>query len=249
MGLRAYAQRDPLVEYQREGFDMFNQMLDGVKEEAVGFLFNLEVQVEPAPRGHRRRRRTGAHAGQGAEPGRAAPPAAAALLGAEHRRRGRAAAAPVLVRDAEPAAPAARARGGRGKPNGARSGGRSGAVAPPRPPQSADVADTVTPGRRPRPAVHRDRCSTAGASGGAAGSGASVAGRAGGGQAGIIGASSAARLGGAGMVAAGGSSPGAQAANKLPAPGQALGSGPARNGPCPCGSGKKYKRCHGAPNA
>src|SRR5256714_473316 len=49
VGLRAYAQRDPLVEYQREGFDMFNQMLDGIKEEAVGFLFNLEVQVEEAP--------------------------------------------------------------------------------------------------------------------------------------------------------------------------------------------------------
>src|SRR5438552_11377231 len=50
VGLRAYAQRHPLVEYQREGFDMFSQMLDGIKEEAVGFLFNLEVQVEePAP--------------------------------------------------------------------------------------------------------------------------------------------------------------------------------------------------------
>src|SRR5437588_1912136 len=48
VGLRAYAQRDPLVEYQREGFDMFSQMLDGIKEEAVGFLFNLEVQVEEA---------------------------------------------------------------------------------------------------------------------------------------------------------------------------------------------------------
>jgi preprotein translocase subunit SecA len=46
VGLRAYAQRDPLVEYQREGFDMFNQMLDGVKEEAVGFLFNFQVQYE-----------------------------------------------------------------------------------------------------------------------------------------------------------------------------------------------------------
>ncbi|MDI1460524.1 preprotein translocase subunit SecA [Catellatospora sp. KI3] len=46
VGLRAYAQRDPLVEYQREGFDMFAQMMEGIKEEAVGFLFNLEVQVE-----------------------------------------------------------------------------------------------------------------------------------------------------------------------------------------------------------
>ena len=44
--LRAYSQRDPLVEYQREGFDMFATMMDGIKEEAVGFLFNLEVSVE-----------------------------------------------------------------------------------------------------------------------------------------------------------------------------------------------------------
>ena len=46
IGLRAYSQRDPLVEYQREGFDMFSAMMDGIKEESVGFLFNLEVQVE-----------------------------------------------------------------------------------------------------------------------------------------------------------------------------------------------------------
>jgi preprotein translocase subunit SecA len=47
IGLRAYSQRDPLVEYQREGFDMFRTMMEGIKEEAVGYLFNLEVQVEP----------------------------------------------------------------------------------------------------------------------------------------------------------------------------------------------------------
>ncbi len=46
IGLRAYSQRDPLVEYQREGFDMFAAMMDGIKEESVGYLFNLEVQVE-----------------------------------------------------------------------------------------------------------------------------------------------------------------------------------------------------------
>jgi preprotein translocase subunit SecA len=46
IGLRAMAQRDPLVEYQREGFDMFTAMMDAIKEESVGFLFNLEVQVE-----------------------------------------------------------------------------------------------------------------------------------------------------------------------------------------------------------
>ena len=44
--LRAYSQRDPLVEYQKEGFEMFSAMMDGIKEESVGFLFNLEVQVE-----------------------------------------------------------------------------------------------------------------------------------------------------------------------------------------------------------
>ena len=47
IGLRAMAQRDPLVEYQREGYDMFTGMLDALKEESIGFLFN--VQVEPAP--------------------------------------------------------------------------------------------------------------------------------------------------------------------------------------------------------
>jgi preprotein translocase subunit SecA len=46
IGLRAMAQRDPLVEYQREGYDMFTAMMDGIKEESVGYLFNLEVQVE-----------------------------------------------------------------------------------------------------------------------------------------------------------------------------------------------------------
>jgi preprotein translocase subunit SecA len=49
IGLRAYSQRDPLVEYQREGFDMFGVMMDAIKEESVGFLFNLEVQVEEEP--------------------------------------------------------------------------------------------------------------------------------------------------------------------------------------------------------
>ena len=49
IGLRAMAQRDPLVEYQREGFAMFQNMMGAIREETVGFLFNLEVEV------HRRR--------------------------------------------------------------------------------------------------------------------------------------------------------------------------------------------------
>ena len=48
IGLRAMAQRDPLVEYQREGFDLFSAMMDAIKEEIAGFLFNIEVTVEAA---------------------------------------------------------------------------------------------------------------------------------------------------------------------------------------------------------
>ncbi|HVX53521.1 MAG TPA: preprotein translocase subunit SecA, partial [Nocardioides sp.] len=72
IGLRAMAQRDPLIEYQREGFDMFNAMLDSLKEEAVGFLFNLQVeQAEPQQ--------------QAAEPAAALPTAGAAAVQAAGR--------------------------------------------------------------------------------------------------------------------------------------------------------------------
>jgi preprotein translocase subunit SecA len=47
IGLRAMAQRDPLVEYQREGFGMFQSMMGAIREESVGFLYNLEVEVQP----------------------------------------------------------------------------------------------------------------------------------------------------------------------------------------------------------
>jgi preprotein translocase subunit SecA len=49
IGLRGYGQRDPLVEYQREGYDMFGAMMDGIKEESVGNLFNLKVEVQENP--------------------------------------------------------------------------------------------------------------------------------------------------------------------------------------------------------
>ncbi len=45
IGLRAMAQRDPLVEYQREGFALYQSMMGSIREESVGFLFNLEVEV------------------------------------------------------------------------------------------------------------------------------------------------------------------------------------------------------------
>jgi preprotein translocase subunit SecA len=46
IGLRAMAQRDPLVEYQREGYALFQTMMGQIREESVGYLFNLEVQVQ-----------------------------------------------------------------------------------------------------------------------------------------------------------------------------------------------------------
>jgi preprotein translocase subunit SecA len=46
IGLRAMAQRDPLVEYQKEGFDLFAAMMDAIKEEIASLLFKVEIIVE-----------------------------------------------------------------------------------------------------------------------------------------------------------------------------------------------------------
>jgi preprotein translocase subunit SecA len=46
IGLRAMAQRDPLVEYQREGYALFTTMMGQIKEDTTGFVYNLEVQVQ-----------------------------------------------------------------------------------------------------------------------------------------------------------------------------------------------------------
>ena len=46
IGLRAMAQRDPLVEYQREGYELFAAMMDGIKEELASLVFNVQVTIE-----------------------------------------------------------------------------------------------------------------------------------------------------------------------------------------------------------
>ncbi len=46
IGLRAMAQRDPLVEYQREGYELFAAMMDAIKEELASLVFNVEVTIE-----------------------------------------------------------------------------------------------------------------------------------------------------------------------------------------------------------
>ncbi len=159
IGLRAHAQRDPLVEYQREGFDMFAQMLDGIKEEVVGFLFNLEVQVEEA-----------------------APP-------------------PVVDTSAARLLPSAEA-----------------------------PVEVKAKGLGQAPVNHGLQYS-APALDGAAGNGGGT----------VVEQAPALGLG------RGPQSP-MTAGARTPAPGQVVGGGgPSRNAPCPCGSGKKYKRCHGAP--
>ncbi len=201
--LRAYAQRDPLVEYQREGFDMFSQMLDGVKEEAVGYLFNLEVQIQEADE----------VAGVGEAPiairakglSRAAQRAQQLLYSAPTIDGEAGSGGAVMVQESAPALGIGSPNGAAKKAGGARGGPRAAAARGP----------AVSP---PAPAAAPPKGVSLGSASGLAGD-----------------------------PLAGGSSPGAQAANRRPAPGQAVGSGPARNGPCPCGSGKKYKRCHGAP--
>jgi hypothetical protein len=65
IGLQAMGQRDPLGEYQREACDMFTAMMEGIKEESVGNLFNLQFEVKqnrsrkkPTPGRPRSRRAT-----------------------------------------------------------------------------------------------------------------------------------------------------------------------------------------------
>jgi preprotein translocase subunit SecA len=148
IGLRAMAQRDPLVEYQREGFDMFNTMMDGIKEESVGFLFNLDVQVDT--------------------PAEQEQPATVAPSEVQERP------APVEPVEHRPAILA------------------KGLNAPQRPAQLQYTAPTVD------------------------------------GQAGQ----------GGGVVHSQESATATESSEYANVP---------RNAPCPCGSGKKFKRCHGAP--
>ncbi|MFZ0493307.1 MAG: preprotein translocase subunit SecA [Acidimicrobiia bacterium] len=48
IGLRAMGQRDPLVEYQREGYDMFAEMVDSVKSETTRYMFHVQVAQQAA---------------------------------------------------------------------------------------------------------------------------------------------------------------------------------------------------------
>ena len=199
IGLRAMAQRDPVIEYQREGFDMFSRMLEGIKEETVGHLFNVTVQTA-AP----------AAPADGAQPAAAQPataqPAAAQPATAQPAAAQPAAAQPAAAQPAAPARPAAArpvAAMAPAQPGSVRPTGRRARPEPPAP----DASDTsVLPAalRGSRPADLRY-------SGPAEDGGTATR----------------------GSARAAGSS--------------ARASEPSRNRPCPCGSGKKFKQCHGSP--
>ncbi len=50
IGLRGYGQKDPLIEYKKEGFEMFQSMLDRIEEDAVRYLFLIQPVIDqPAP--------------------------------------------------------------------------------------------------------------------------------------------------------------------------------------------------------
>src|SRR3954449_7776189 len=126
--LRAMANRDPVVEYQREGYDMFNAMLDGIKEESVGFLFNLEVKSQEEQEAEAREKQAAAEA--------------QALAAAQEGT------ARVLARQAAEAEAARKATAGNGSKGAAtarRSGKPAAAAAPAESPEA--------PGTGPRLAV------------------------------------------------------------------------------------------------
>src|SRR5207249_1324789 len=61
IGLRAYGQRDPLVEYQREAYDMFQEMKDAIQEEFVRYIYRVELIRQDEPRRPRPQRVQASH--------------------------------------------------------------------------------------------------------------------------------------------------------------------------------------------
>jgi preprotein translocase subunit SecA len=206
IGLRGYGQRDPLVEYQREGYDMFTAMMDGIKEESVANLFNLQVQIQEnpiveedggtavAPGGPPAPVLPGTvvPAGGTPAPREAGPPARAGQAAARHAQ------APTAKRDGRTSSGTGSSRrdgrassGAHARPSGAAA--QAQAAAPPAP-----IPAGLGP-RRPQ----RLQYSAPSVDGGAHVETTTAEG------------DDYARVG--------------------------------RNDPCPCGSGRKFKRCHGDP--
>ena len=252
IGLRAMAQRDPLVEYQREGFDMFNAMMDGIKEESAGALFNLKVEVQQNP--------ITEEAGETgvAAPGTAPELGVAPAAGPPPGSAPEAPSAPATAASgAGPAAPGTAPRTGG---NGA--SGRSGAGA-------SRAANKTTAGARATASKSAAGAKTPAGTGRAAGTGGTTAGtgrtKAGTGgrhRGGPKNAEAEGNGNGAAPVLPAGLGPRRSGALQYTAPSVDGGThveshvegtptggfaNVGRNDPCPCGSGRKYKRCHGDP--
>ena len=70
ISLRGYGQKDPVVEYRIEGFDMFDQMVDSIRESSIKMLLTIEVrQAGAAPK----REQVAKPTGEGFVPGNGAP--------------------------------------------------------------------------------------------------------------------------------------------------------------------------------
>ena len=218
IGMRALAQRDPLMEYQREGYDMFAAMLEALKEESVGYLFNVQVQQtepQPAPQVSSPGS-TGILAD--AASGRPAPPAGNGSRGGGRGRGGTRTRAGAGGQGA--GVPAARGAAAADAPRSAGVSGSAGAAGVTG--AAGAAGDGSAAGRAVPPALRARGLEEPGSrpltySAPAEGGGTEVRG-------------AAAKRGSGGRHAA-------EASTKEPS----------RNAPCPCGSGKKYKRCHGAP--
>jgi preprotein translocase subunit SecA len=48
--LRAYGQRDPVVEYRIEGFDMFDDMIESIKADTIRLLLTVQLKQQEAPK-------------------------------------------------------------------------------------------------------------------------------------------------------------------------------------------------------
>ena len=49
IGLRGYGQKDPLIEYKKESFELFQDMMDRIEDETIRYLFFLQVTTGPPP--------------------------------------------------------------------------------------------------------------------------------------------------------------------------------------------------------
>jgi len=270
IGLRAMAQRDPLVEYQREGYDMFNEMMEGIKEESVTALFNLQIEVQQNPIVEEAQDSVipGMLFGQNAGPQQQGqPPAAPGASGATAPARPRRRPVPPPPVVPEPAAPVPAAFGGSaagprsgGKPatgTGARpgAGDQPGGGQPGGPATSGSASRGSQPGgaRRGRHAADgRGHATAAGRGQAATRSSAEAVSSAPEDvedvveeqqQSGPVLPGFEPRRPRQLQYSAPSDSGGVEVKGGSADPYANIG----RNDPCPCGSGRKYKRCHGDP--